>query len=254
MDHAQWNNMILSSLGVLSAIIIITLACKQKTAAARRKLFVFLFLNIAALAFWALYLLAPTVLPLFTERNVDRHFFSWMIPTASFSSLNPFFIITIGPLLSYLWLHLTKNNVNVSTPAKFAVGLVLMGAGYLVLTPGIHFHNAMGLVLMFWLVIAYFFQTVGELFLSPIGLSMVGSLCPREHEGLMMGVWQLTTGISGVFTEYLSRMVDTSKGISPAVTNPLYSHMFSRCGSVTVVVGIITFLMVPWLKRAVAPR
>lgn len=249
MNHAQLSNLILTCLGITGVIIIVTIALQQPEVEARNKLFTFLILTLVSLAFGTLYLLGPTVLPIFTERNVDRHLFSLLIPTASFSSLNPFFIVTLGPILSYLWIKLGKKNRDLSIPAKFASGLVMMGLGYLVLVVGIYFHTALGLVLMFWLVIGYFFQTMAELFINPIGFSMVGNLAPKQHEGLMMGLWQLASGVAGVFTDHLSKMIQVSDKATPMSTNPFYAHMFLLCGGVTAAIGLLTFTLVPWLKK-----
>jgi POT family proton-dependent oligopeptide transporter len=255
MDFPQWNNTILISLGIIATIVTLYFANRYE-AAVRHKIWVFLILCYVALFFWALYLLVPTVLPLFTERNVDRHFFSWVIPTASFSSLNPFFIITIGPLLSLLWLRLQKKNIVMTTPGKFVVALILMGAGFAALSLGIHFHNPLGLILAVWMVLSYFLQTVGELFIGPIGYAMVGSLVPFELEGFMQGVWQLFTGISGVFTAFLASL--THRTVAENVTNPLltnhdFSYTFLLCGSVTMGAGIVLALFVPRLKRIISP-
>ena len=143
-----------------------------------------------------------------------------------------------------------------STPGKFSVGLVLMGGGYLILALGIYFHQPIGFIAMFWIVASYFLQTTGELFVGPIGYSMVGNFVPREHIGTMMGVWQLFTGVAGVFTDYLSKLINTGsdKVTNPLVTNPSYSHTFSLCGGITLVVGILTFIVTPALKRMSAHK
>lgn len=250
MAHPNWNNMTLIVLGIIGIIMVLYIAYKLEPQS-RNKMLVFLILSIIGMAFWALYLLAPTVLPLFTERNIDRHLFSWLIPTASFSSLNPFFIITLGPILSYFWLRLSRKNIVMSTPGKFSVGLVLMGGGYLILSLGVYFHQPLGFIAMFWIIASYFLQTTGELFVGPIGYSMVGNFVPREHIGTMMGVWQLFTGVAGVFTDYLSKLINTGgdKVTNPLVTNPSYSHTFSLCGGITLVIGILTFIVTPALKR-----
>lgn len=250
MNHPAWNNITLILLGILSIIIVMAIACRQKPAI-RKKMIVFLILSIISMGFWALYLLAPTVLPLFTERNINRQIFSWIIPTASYSSLDPFFIITVGPILSYLWIRLSKKNITMSTPAKFSAGMILMGSGYLILALGIVFHQPTGLIAMIWIIASYFLQTMGELFVGPIGFSMVGNYVPSEHIGLMMGIWQLFTGIAGVFTDYLSKLINTGdeKVTNPLITNHAYTHTFILCGSITLIVGLITLLLTPWLNK-----
>lgn len=251
MDFPKSNNYVLISLGVLCTISVFVMARKY-TADVRKKIYMFLALCFVALFFFSLYLLSPTVLPIFLEQNVNRHFFSYTIPAASFLSLNPFFIITCGPLLSILWMRLSRRHISVTPPEKFSIGLMLMGAGFMVLSLGIYFHNPVGLIAGLWIVLSYLLQTVAELFISPIGYAMIGSLVPFELEGYMQGVWQLFTGIAGVWTDYLATL--THRTVAETVTNPLltnhdFSSTFLLCGGITLVAGIITGFAAPKLKK-----
>lgn len=253
MRFPQWNNTVLILLGISSTIFTIIIA-RRYEGIVRKRIYVFLLLCFISLFFWSLYLLAPTVLPLFTDRNVDRHFFSWIIPTASFSAINPFVIITAGPLFSILWMQLARRNITFSPAIKFSIGLALMGCGYLALALGIHYHNSLGFILGIWMVFSYFLQTIGELFVGPIGYSMIGSLVPFEQEGFMQGIWQLFTGVAGVWTDYLATL--THRHVPENVTNPLLTNhdfmfTFILCGSITVVVGILTSIVAPWIKHMV---
>lgn len=253
MDHPKWNNSILITVGIVCILATLMIAHKYE-GVVRKKIHIFLLLCFISLFFWSLYLLGPTVLPIFTDRNVDRHFLTYLIPTASFSSLNPFFIITIGPLLSLLWMRLSRRNLNLTPAAKIAIGLVLMGAGYVALALGIHFHNPLGYVLAIWLVFSYFLQTVGELFIGPIGYAMIGALVPYEQEGFMQGIWQLFMGISGVWTDYLAKLTHRTVGenvSNPLLTNHDFSFTFILCGSITAIVGIATWFLAKRLKNLI---
>lgn len=147
-------------------------------------------------------------------------------------------------------MRLNQRGKSISTSVKFANGVILMGLGYIVLMVGIHFHNALGFTLLIWVVLGYFFQTAGELFVGPVGLAMVGSLVPAHYEGIMMGIWQLAIGVAGSISEFLAEMTATPKDVvNPIVTNHIYSNAFMWIGGVTVVIGFFAFLLVPYIKR-----
>lgn len=246
LDHVKWNNTLLISLGTIIIISLSFIALRNKTREIRKKLLLFLLLSILSIFFWSLYLLAPTILPIFTERNVDRSIFDIIIPAASFSVLNPFFIIILGPLTGWLWLRLAKSNRKISILGKFSLGLLLMGIGYLILAIGILAHNQSGYIFWGWIVLSYFSQTLGELCIGPIGYAMVGELIPPKQEGLMMGVWQLMSGVAGVLTNYFSNFIGKTNNTSPLITNHVYFSTFLLCGGIVVFAGVLA-VSIKWL-------
>lgn len=252
---AQTANVLMLILGFFSLVYVIFSANKQG-AEAKRGLIIFALLTGISVIFWTLYALAPSLLTLFTERNVDRTLWGHMIPTADFSSLNPFFIVTMGPLVSIGLSYLKKFNIHISTAAKFGIGTVLMGVGYLLLSLGLDFSNSAGFMAMTWLVGSYFLQTVGELFVGPIGYAMVGEFVPKAQIGVMMGVWQLSAGIAGSLSEYLSNYAAPHVvAATPLTTNASYHHAFDLFGWITVLVGVGTIALAPLLvmkKRAIS--
>ncbi len=249
IKHATVTNIVLILGTAFCGLLIVYYAFKL-TEEKRNKMLAFLILVFVSIAFWSLYQLGPSVLIIFMERNVDRLFNGMTIPASSLSSLNPFFIITVGPLLTILWMKLSQRGIDLSTATKFSSGVILMGLGYLLLVLGIYFHNSLGFVGLIWIVLSYFLQTVGELFVGPIGYSMVGNLVPERLEGLMMGIWQLAAGIAGSISEFLAKLTTTpSPDKSPLQTNGLYSHAFLWFGLITVLVGLITACFIPYLKR-----
>jgi len=251
IQFPHWNNLALTLLGLFCLLLMIKIMLAQKDKQIRNRLFIFICLNIFSLAFWALYLLTPTIMPLFTERNIDRHVLGHLIPTASFIAANPLFVMLLGPCFSIMWLRLAKRGINLSTATKFSIGFLLMAAGYLILAVGTFLPNLQGSIPWPWLIASYALQTAGELFVAPIGLAMVGVLAPRKYEGLMMGIWQLSTGVAGVFTDYLSKLVNFSSttSLTPQATNLHYAHLFLLCGILMTVVGLITVCLLPFLNR-----
>lgn len=249
LNHATLSNDLLIFIGLLAAALIVFSALRER-GIARAKLLVFWILLIVGVMFWALYMLAPSALNIFVDRNVNRMVFGHVIPTVTVQSLNPFFIMTLGPILSLFWLHSTKHKLWFSTPAKFALGILLMGLGYLVLVPGIITASAAGFVALIWIVFSYLLQTVGELFVGPVGFAMVGDLVPARMEGVMMGVWQLSTGVAGALSDFLANdTLAPSADTLPMQTNAIFSHSFAMFGLMAIAVGLLTALMTPKLAK-----
>ena len=163
--------------------------------------------------FWAIFEQKGAALNLIADQHVDRiiHFFGkpFEIPTAWFQSINPLFIMLFAPVVSKLWVHLGKKGKDLSVPAKFMVAFWLIATGYviLLLSTWACGDNKMGI---WWIVGAYFMFTMGELCLSPVGLSMVTKLSPAKFISLFMGIWFLATSIAGklagLYSGQLSKM------------------------------------------------
>lgn len=187
------------------------------------------FASISVLGFWKVY---REFTALETEVNV-----SW------FQILNAFFIVTLASLFSRMW----ERVWNPSGPIKFALGLLLVGVGFLVLaygSMGIHGPNGeIVKVSMVWLILAYFFHTLGELCLSPVGLSYVSKLSPKRLLGLIFGFWFLASAISNFLAGWTGGMIDRI-----AETYSM-STFFLIIAALPVAVGLVLILLNPMLKR-----
>ena len=153
------------------------------------RLKVILIMGLFVVIFWAGFEQAGGLMNIYSQEYTDRMIGSFEVPAAWFQSLNPFFIITLAPLIAALWVKMGKNEP--SSPVKFAMGLFFLAIGFVCMV-GAALEQGGDLTVktsMMWLVGAYFFHTVGELCLSPIGLSMVTKLAPLRLASLMMGVW-----------------------------------------------------------------
>lgn len=243
------NNIVLWLLAFFSGGAIMYLAGKEKTKQAKMKLFVFLFLCVVSVVFWSLYMLEPSLLTLFIKDSVNRHAFGQVIPPSTFYGLDPLFIIVFGAALSWLWRSLAAKNKDLSLPAKFCLSLIFMGVGYILFRVGIYFANAEHLVNMSWIFVGYWFLSMAELLISPIGLSMVGRLSPEGSEGLLMGIWQLFVGLSAIISGYIADTAITPAAGSLVVKNAIYGHSLFTIGAIAVVVGLLVSLLVPQLKR-----
>jgi POT family proton-dependent oligopeptide transporter len=127
-----------------------------------------------------------------------REFGSFVVPASWFQSLNPAFIILLAPLYSMLWIALARRHLEPSAPAKFALGLIILGLGFAVMIGAASLVAEGREVWPTWLVTTYLLHTMGELALSPIGLSAMTKLAPRRFVGQMMGMWFMCTGLGNI--------------------------------------------------------
>ncbi len=170
------------------------------TAEERRHALVIVVLFLGSALFWSGYEQAGSSLNLFAERYTDRvvgasHF---VIPTGWFQSLNPAFVIVLAPAFAWLWVALARRHLNPSAPAKFAVGVLLMGSGFLVMAAAASIVAGGSKVLPYWLISTYLLHTFGELCLSPVGLSYVTKLAPKRFVGQLMGMWFLSLSLGNL--------------------------------------------------------
>jgi len=171
-------------------------------------------LFVFAAVFWAAFEQAPTSLQLFANDFTDRTLFGFDIPATWFQSVNSLFIIIFSPIFAALWVTLAKKNLELSSPAKFALGLALAGVGFQLMVYAANTVVAGGgkvLVSPWWLIASYLFQTWGELCLSPVGLSSMTKLAPRRYVGQMMGIWFLATSVGNLVAGLVGGHVDPTK-------------------------------------------
>ncbi len=159
----------------------------------RRRLSVIVVFFLAAALFWSVFEQAGSTLNLFADRSTRNEVFGYVFPSSWWQSFNALGIIVFGPLFAWLWVRLGTRQP--ATPAKFGLGLVGVGAGFLVLAPGAAMAAGGAQVGAIWLTATYLLHTWAELCLSPVGLSAMTKLAPARIVGLMMGVWFLATSV-----------------------------------------------------------
>lgn len=154
--------------------------------------------------FWSAFEQAGASLTYFADEQTDREIFGWTMPASYFQSFNPVFIVLMGLAFSNLWIWLGKRNMDPASPIKQAFGLFFLAIGYLVIAIGVKDIEPGAKVSILWLTGLYFIHTMGELMLSPIGLSMVNKLAPIRFASLLMGVWYLSMATANKFAGILS--------------------------------------------------
>ena len=171
-------------------------------------------LFVAAAIFWSAFEQAPTSLNLFAKDFTERNIGGWEIPATWFQSVNAMFIIILAPVFAGLWEKLGAKGKDPSSPFKFSFGLLFAGVGFLIMILAANIVVAGGggvKVAAWWLVFSYLFQTIGELCLSPVGLSSMTKLSPRRYVGQMMGIWFLAASLGNLIAGLVGGHVDPEK-------------------------------------------
>ena len=184
------------------------------TTAEKKRVGVIFILFLFAAIFWSAFEQAPTSLNLFARDFPDRMMGGFEIPATWFQSVNSFFIFLLAPFFAWLWVRMAKQGRELSSPAKFALGLFFAGLGFVIMIFAANSVVSSGgaiKVSPWWLVASYFFQTVGELCLSPVGLSSMTKLSPRRFVGQMMGIWFLASSLGNLIAGLVGGRVDPEK-------------------------------------------
>lgn len=189
---------------------------KNLTSLEKSRIFVILILSVFTMFFWFAFEQAGSSMNLFADRYMERNLFGVDIPASMFQSFNAFLILLLAPFFARLWVGLNERKREPNTALKFSLAFVLLGLGFLFLvfgslgiTP-----NSQVKTGMIWLVLAYLFHTMGELCISPVGLSMVSKLSPARFGGMLMGTWFLSNAIShyiaGLFSGKMGQFASLS--------------------------------------------
>jgi len=251
-------------------VLIVGKSFLEITRPEREKIIAIFILAVFSTIFWAFFEQAGSTITLFAERNVDLVFMN----AAQTNSINPFYIIALAIPFSMLWTWLSTKKMNPFTPVKFAMGIAQLGLGFLVFAFGARFASETGMVPLSFLLIGYLLITTGELFISPIGLSMVTRLSPAKVVSFMMGVWFLSIAfahhIAGFIAKFTTRDMEANGGlldkISEAVTglspeiiaqkgvagyNTLlsYANVFSSIGVIAIATAIVALLLSPLIRK-----
>ena len=205
---------------------------------------VIIILVIAEAVFWSGFEQAGSSLNLFAQRYTDRMMFGFEIPAGWFQSLNPMFILIFAPFFAALWVHLGRRNLDPSIPAKFGLGLIQLGLGFLVMFVASKFVVSGDSVLPTWLFFTYLLHTTGELCLSPVGLSSISKLAPKRFVSQMMGIWFLGSALGNIIA-----------GLVAGRFNPESLHdmpnLYLQIISIAVFAGVLLLLFTKPIKKLI---
>jgi POT family proton-dependent oligopeptide transporter len=199
-------------------------------------------ISLVTILFWAAYEQQGNTIALWADEDTDRHIFGWEMPATWFQSLNPLFIFMFTPILTALWAWQSRRRQEPSSATKIAIGCLLLGVSYLVLIPPADEYAADGIpVSMWWLISFNLVLTIGELYLSPIGLSLVCKLAPARMVSMLMGFWFMTTAIG----TYSAGLLGQFWEVWPK------EYFFLLVAGVAGLAGVIILLLLKPLKRAI---
>ena len=195
-------------------------------------------LSLFVIFFWVGFEQAGGSLTLFAHEKIDRQIMSFVIPASFFQSVNPLIIIFLGPLMANIWLRIDRGKLRMSTPQKMGSGIMLLGLGFLLLS--VVSQNQDSKISLWWLVMVYFCHTLGELCLSPIGLSMVSKVSPKKLVSIMMGFWFLSSAIANYMAGRLPELL-------------IYFHinLFSFLTATSLLAGLLLYFMAPFLENLI---
>jgi POT family proton-dependent oligopeptide transporter len=248
----QYQDVVGWMLAIFGAIVVIYLlatAVFKLAPVERDRILAALFLIALQPLFWALFEQAGSSLNVYTDQQVDRSMLGWEVPASMFQSINAIYIVLLGPVFAGLWLWLARRGLEPSTPAKFGLGLVQLGIGFLVLVAGAMAAGTGNLTPVIFIFLIYLLHTMGELCLSPVGLSAMTKLAPARMVGLMMGTWFLSTA-GGNFIGGLIARATGGHGaeVEGASATPV-TDVYSTIGWVAIGVGVAVILVSPLIKR-----
>jgi POT family proton-dependent oligopeptide transporter len=194
--------------------------------------------------FWAGFEQAGSTFNLYTEKYINKTILGWTIPTEFMQSINPLFILALGSPFAALWLWLAKRKKNISTPAKMGIGMIALGIGFLfmvgaVMQRGGNSTDTAVKASLIWMFMTYLLHTIGELCLSPIGLSMITKLAPARSASFYMGLWFGGIGLANLISGTVLSIASATGELA----------VFWGIAIFVCTLGIIVLFMSKWLLK-----
>ncbi|MBL6894204.1 MAG: MFS transporter [Porticoccaceae bacterium] len=244
---------ILGPVGILMFVWLVGYAFTKLEGDERSRMLAAVYFVLAQIPFWALFEQAGSSLNLFTARLVDREILGWSVPGPVFQSLNAGFIFIFAPLVAWLWVWLARRKLNPSTPVKFALGVAMAGLGFLTLVAGMKGTGDIGLTPVIFIFLIYWIHTMGELMVSPVGLSAVTKLAPARVVGMTMGAWFLYSGLSNFLAGVIARATG-AETIGGQMTNVAaakagYVEVYSQVGFIAIGIALVMLLVSPAVSK-----
>jgi POT family proton-dependent oligopeptide transporter len=236
---------VLSALFVILVALLMTEAIKEGKVA-RDRVIAMMIIFVFNILFWMFFEQAGSSFTFLADQIVNRQLGSFTFPTAWFQSVNSVAIIGLAPVMAWIWVKMADRNVNPSIPRKFGLGLLFNGMAFLLLMFALSKLVSVDGKIPFWTLVAvYAIQSVGELCLSPIGLSMVTKLAPSRLGGLAMGGWFVSIGIGNNLSGIFASSVSGEGGMT--TTSALSGYTFGFWALVGA--GAVLFLAAPLVNR-----
>jgi POT family proton-dependent oligopeptide transporter len=236
---------------LIGVVVVIYLAYEiyKSQPSERKKLFMAVLITFFMTLFWGFHELSGSVITLFADRNVAL---DGIMNASQTNSLNSLVIIILSIPISLLWAYLSKRNLNPRTPYKFGLGLVLAGASFYILSLSGGSADENGMVPFTYLLVMYVVISIGELFMSPVGLSKITDLSPKRIVAFMMGIWFLSSAYAFQIVGFISKELaieSTDANVGGLETLEVYTNGFELIAQYSVGAGLIVLLFSPLMKR-----
>mgnify|MGYP006368924109 CR=1 FL=1 len=232
------------------ALLIYFFLMSRENLAEKKRMLLALILMVEAVAFFTLYQQFPMSLTLFAVNHIRPEVFSISIDPQSFRVLNGIWIVAMSPVLAKFYVYLNQRGIHFPVPYKFALGMAFCGVGFALLFFCRYLYDAQYMISLGWLVAAYFFESMGELFVSALGVAMIAELVPQKIVGFVMGLWFLTSAVAGFTGAMVSSYTALPTQINPGFDSlMMYSRVFGWIGLVTLLVALFLGLLSKRLTR-----
>jgi proton-dependent oligopeptide transporter, POT family len=244
---------IMFGLGAVAFVYIISMAMKFEREA-KMKLFAALLMIIFSTVFWAIYEQNAGSMNLLAKRNAQMELFGLDLNELSMNNfLPPGWVIVLTLIIAPLWPWLAKRGKEPSTPAKFALSFILLGIGFYVFYLGCRANVDTGILPLWPFLLGYMFIILGELCISPIGLSMVTKLSPARMVSLMMGIWFFASAIGEFLAAKIGSLMSVPQEVlaknDPVLSLPYYADVIQQISIAAVIIGVLLMFTVPFLRR-----
>ena len=249
LSKQEWMFWVMTSLMVAVVLVLVGIAVTRERVE-RDRMFGLTILLFANTFFWALFEQAGSSLNFFADNCTDRIFWGWEMPAAWFQSVNAVCIIAFAPLFVVMWRKLDAARRSPSIPIKFAIGILPLGLGFGVLILGISMAGAAAVkISALWLVLLYVLHTIGELCISPVGLSAMTKLAPPSMSGLVMGAWFMSIAVGNYLAGNLAAAVGSAGGVGGVAALTDYVGVYSPAMIASFAVGVFFLVIGPLVNK-----
>ena len=246
VQHQALVGTLLGGFGALLVGYILFTAVTRLPAEDRDRIFAALFLIFGSILFWALFEQAGSSLNLFTDRHVDRMIFGFDVPASVFQSINAIYIVLLAPVFAVTWTLLGNRGLEPSVPMKFALAVLQLGLGFLVLVAGA---SSGQLTPVIYIFLIYLLHTTGELCLSPVGLSAMNRLSPAHMASLTMGTWFFASATGNFAAGLIAAATGSEAAEGADATRQAVLEVYTTVGWGAVAVAFAVMGLSPWVKR-----
>ncbi len=241
-DVVGW---LLAISGLLLVGYVLYVAVTRLTVQERDRIFAATYLMIGSILFWALFEQAGSSLNLYTDRYVDRA----GVPASMFQSINSIYIVLLGPVFAGLWTWLAKHGREPSAAAKFGLGTIQLGAGFLVLVAGATMGGEGAKTAVLFVFLIFLLHTTGELCLSPVGLSAMNRLSPPQMTSLIMGAWFFASAAGNFVSGLIAAATGSERASGEGAAQQIVLDVYSQIGWIAVAVGVAMLAIAPLITR-----